>query len=281
VPFDADVGPDANGDPGLVYSRCAVEPPAPRGVDPTPQWDLARRCKLYEVPLAPGGHEHALDGLHLAADDSATTPTMWHGTLAFAVHRQRQRFAQILLKRGTNLTGLTGGLRPTCRHIKHCRSGEISGGVDQMDLGPRTLVYLWRANGGDIGGIGPVWQLRQDRLTRPTSALLDSGEISGTCGYALPTAPNALSHGVAWIRFSVLDCGFGDTVDVFHTVITGAGKPSIRDTTLDGLALSLAIDGADAYWIRDRVPGDNGVHAADDCINVPTACDLMRSPLSP
>jgi hypothetical protein len=281
VPFDADAGPDATGKPRLVYSRCAVEPSAPRGVNPAPDWNAAHRCRLYTVSLAPGGREHPVAGLHLARTESATTPTMWHGALAFALHRTRAHFAQVVLRHGARLRTLVGGRRPTCRHVAQCRPSAISGGVDQMDLGPRGLVFLWRASGGDVGGTGTEWQLRQDLLTATRSSLLDRGEISGTCGYALPTSPNALDHGAAWLQFSILDCDMPDTAELLQATTTAHGKRSTRHTTLDGFPLTLAIDGNSAYWIRDQAPGDNRPHDAQDCIDTPTQCDLMRTALNP
>ena len=49
VPFDADIGPGADGAPTVVYSRCATEPRL--GADQLPIWATGRGCDVYALPL--------------------------------------------------------------------------------------------------------------------------------------------------------------------------------------------------------------------------------------
>ena len=49
VPFDADVGPGADGAPTVVYSRCATEPRL--GADQLPVWATGRGCDVYRFTL--------------------------------------------------------------------------------------------------------------------------------------------------------------------------------------------------------------------------------------
>ena len=51
VPFDADAGPGRDGQPVVVYSRCRQEPTLTAGLAPTPDWQTARGCDVYELPL--------------------------------------------------------------------------------------------------------------------------------------------------------------------------------------------------------------------------------------
>src|SRR4051812_37025041 len=59
VPFDADVGPDADGAPTVVYSRCATEP-RPGGVElpgaaGLPVWATGRGCDVFRYRLGAAG----------------------------------------------------------------------------------------------------------------------------------------------------------------------------------------------------------------------------------
>src|SRR5690349_17187396 len=49
VPFDADIGPGADGTPTVVYSRCATEPRL--GDDQLPIWATGRGCDVYRLAL--------------------------------------------------------------------------------------------------------------------------------------------------------------------------------------------------------------------------------------
>src|SRR3954454_1833359 len=53
VPFDADVGPAADGVPTVVYSRCATEPRL--GADGLPIWATGRGCDVYRLALGGAG----------------------------------------------------------------------------------------------------------------------------------------------------------------------------------------------------------------------------------
>jgi hypothetical protein len=56
--------------------------------------------------------------------------------------------------------------------------------------------------GGSVYGTGLVWELRAVPLAGGTAVLLDSGSISGACGFRLPSAPSRqaafLYVGVRW-----------------------------------------------------------------------------------
>ena len=67
-PFDPDIGPDANGRPQLVYSRC----------DPN--------CDLFSYSLSGRGTERPVRGANTPADEFA--PTLWKGRIAFARARK-------------------------------------------------------------------------------------------------------------------------------------------------------------------------------------------------
>jgi hypothetical protein len=86
VPFDADVGPSADGTPAVVYSRCATAEPR-LGADQLPIWATGRGCDVYQYAL--GGGEARVAGVS-TGDASEFLPTLWRGAIAFGrVYEQR------------------------------------------------------------------------------------------------------------------------------------------------------------------------------------------------
>src|SRR4051812_32830917 len=86
VPFDADAGPDADGNPVVVYSRCATDPVLqPASLSPSVDWQKARGCDVYELPLTGEAVEHKLTAAS-SRTKSETTPSIWRGGVAFARH---------------------------------------------------------------------------------------------------------------------------------------------------------------------------------------------------
>jgi hypothetical protein len=74
TPFEVDIGPGKGGSPTIVYSRCAVTAPEPRG------------CDLYLYLLnSLSGIESKLVGAS-SPNASETAPTIWGGRIAWARH---------------------------------------------------------------------------------------------------------------------------------------------------------------------------------------------------
>jgi hypothetical protein len=69
APFDADIGPDSNGSPELIYSRCD------NGIRHT-------GCDLYVLSLSAGATERPVDNANASESDLA--PTLWKGRIAWA-----------------------------------------------------------------------------------------------------------------------------------------------------------------------------------------------------
>ena len=69
APFDADIGPDSNGNPELIYSRCA------NGITRT-------GCDLYVLSLRAGAAERPVNNANASEPDLA--PTLWKGRIAWA-----------------------------------------------------------------------------------------------------------------------------------------------------------------------------------------------------
>jgi hypothetical protein len=69
--FDADIGPDSNGNPELIYQRCSPPPGVPRG------------CDLFVFSLAGAAGERPVNNAN-DPDHNDTNPTLWRGRIAWA-----------------------------------------------------------------------------------------------------------------------------------------------------------------------------------------------------
>lgn len=283
VPFDADAGSDAAGDPVVVYSRCAQDPPdlsgSPGGTDfgagPAPDWQTARGCDLYELSLTGQPAEHKLVAAS-SKGQSETTPSMWRGGLAFARHADGSAVPRILYlpKGATRPRPLGGGSVQTCSSM--CGVLQRHDDVDQLDIGPSRVTYLWRLSGGSVGGTGIAWELRAASLTGGQSTLLDSGEISGACGFGLPSAATAATtDGLVSYLGAGADCDVTQTH--FQTIDPVTGARGVAPTP-GGLAVGAVRDGDTIYWLRSSatatdvsVPGDRSCTVAD------AGCQLVAS----
>jgi hypothetical protein len=279
VPFDADAGPDATGAPVVVYSRCSHEPAA-RGLDlaPTPDWETASGCEIYELTLTGTPTERKLTAAS-APHESETTPSIWRGNLAFVRHGAGAAVPTIeYLRQGaTKPSHLAGGSVQDCTQNKaqdiDCSSKSVHDTVDQLDLGPSRIAYVWNLFGGAVSGIGVATELRSAPLGGSVSTLLDTGLVSGTCGFGLPSAPTAAAAPISYLD-ARSDCDVAKTS--FATVDPVTGIRALAATP--GLAAGAARDGATIYWLRvTGPPADVPVPGSGSCSVADAACELVAS----
>jgi hypothetical protein len=150
VPFDADVGPGADGTPTVVFSRCATEPRL--GADQLPIWATGRGCDVYELPLG-ATSETRVAGVSTAAS-SEYLPSIWRGRVAFArVYEQRDSFPYVYVRgdgpserQPGGLRGATGLPGPMSLDLAGIRLGLTWGAT--VDGDSRTDVRLDTTSGG-------------------------------------------------------------------------------------------------------------------------------------
>ena len=285
VPFDADAGSGAAGDAVVVYSRCVHDPPSlsgsPGGTDfgagPAPDWQTARGCDLYELPLTGTPTEHKLAAAS-SKRRSETTPSMWRGGMAFARHADGRAVARLLYlpKDASRPRALGGGSVQTC--IRSCSPLMVHAGVDQLDVGPARATFLWRLSGGSVGGTGIDWELRAASLKGGQSTLLDRGQISGACGFTLPSAPTVQTRdGLVSYLDAGSDCDA--TTTRFATIDPVTGERGAVPTP-GGRAAGAVRDGDTIYWLRSSATAtDVPVPGAGSCSVADARCELVASPL--
>jgi hypothetical protein len=286
VPFDVDLGPAGDGRPVAVYSRCRQEPGTGRAVPPAPpaDWMTARGCDLFEFGLETG-KERRLEGVS-SRRGSETTPSIWRGATAFARRLPGRPKARLYLKRPNDrhLIRLPGGTLPLCVRIREaivephvCGSREPRpyAGADALDLGPRSLAFLWRLSNGNVVGTGVAWELRLDPLTGRRGTIASSGLIGGACEIFLPQSPNAFGRRVLFLE-RIGECTVTRApIALFDPRNGGALRQA---TPAAGLAYAIARDGRTVYWLRGPSPEPQDTPPADAACGIgPGACFLVRS----
>lgn len=274
VSFDADAGPDADGRPVLVYSRCRREP---SNEDSLPGWLGARGCDVFRLPLE-GGRERRVAAVNTRAA-SETTPSMWRGAIAFARAAPGQDRARIWLRRAgaRRLVRLSGGTVARCDDGTRCEEGS-AGGVEALDLGERGAVHLWALSGGNIVGVGFGWEVRVAPLDGRRAPIATSGYVGGACGYARPFSPNAVGTTGVYGRASLAD---GDCDGPEATLVASYAPRSGRrsEAGLTGGRLhAVARDGTTTYVLLGSGASSGGaVPGPGGCLAEGAACELVRA----
>jgi len=132
VPFDVDLGPDAQGRIDVVYSRCAEEATSSR---------VARGCDLFRYDLGSGRETRLRDTARRG--HSETSPSIWRTRIAFARHRDpRDRRVPVLDRlRARDRAGrewrIAGGT-PAGASI-----ADADGQAHRLDLEGTRLAFDW------------------------------------------------------------------------------------------------------------------------------------------
>jgi hypothetical protein len=214
VPFDANAGADAAGDPVVVYSRCATEPsgaeePLTDGV--LLDWSSAVGCHIYELDLA-SAQEQQVSAIG-APGASDSMPAIWRGEIAFArtYTNSRHRIARIYLWRaGRALEQLQAGPGPCsppyrCEQTKYSNPPNVtfeSNGprayVSAMTLDRSIVGFEWTAIGPNVEGGGMATDLLVDQLDGGPQRIVDDALYGGTGAYYAPGSPTAVGESLLY-----------------------------------------------------------------------------------
>jgi hypothetical protein len=183
VPFDVDVGPDADGKPVAAYSRCRRDPPPrnpPRGgIAQMPEWRRGRGCDLYLYSFEQG--REALVRFASTRNASEFLPTVWTDRIAFARRFERRRGAAgrraLLYVRPNTLFASQGRRGHTRRGPAGPRPGP---GPTSLDIATRRLAFGWDST--DPRPLSAVYMDVLRSTGRTAQRRLDhghSGELQG------------------------------------------------------------------------------------------------------
>ncbi|MDA0162994.1 hypothetical protein OM076_22165 [Solirubrobacter ginsenosidimutans] len=236
VPFDADIGPGADGTPTVVYSRCSREPRA--GADGLPVWATGRGCDVYAFALGAAA-EARVPGVSTGGA-SEFLPTIWRDHVGFArVYVGRNRLPYVYVRGDGPSERQPGGMRgdtglpgPTSLDLAGVRLGLTWGATVNGDFrsdarldtttGGHTLLEFTTGQG--VGNrvvsafvfSGRVWWVHETtsgpqhvyRRWRISTEKLEQAEIPATRQRTLAIAPQSVSS-VYWSKCGDAGCLIG------------------------------------------------------------------------
>jgi len=281
VPFDADVGPGATSGAVVSYSRCAKDGTLSY-ILPTVDFSRARGCRPYVLDLRRADARPRPLRLAGATGLSLTTPSVRGGSVA-AVAAPARGTTSARVLRWRRMTQapvrLRGGSPPKCSYAS-CRTAPRTS-VDALDLGPRSVAFLWRLSDPPYGA-GQGVELRSSSLRpggpgRQVSSA--QGYVSGACGFRQPLSPSAGGGGGVSFLLAQSPCEELQTSLARQRV----GVKSILGTRPAGaLVYGAAFEASRVFWLRGAPPVPDASEGSDDDIPVPcattgTACRLVVS----
>jgi hypothetical protein len=266
-PFDVSVGTNTAREPVATFSRC-VRTPLPSEAWRFSGTNKSSGCRIYMLNLVNDRESRlAIPAPHGVSD---TTPSMWHGSVAFArkspTHREIQQVMLWSPHHRHALTTLRHGAVPShCPGTRHGCTGEPQqGSVGALNRNGQVVTYLWHVSGPGIIGEG-AWEVRLDDLATGRSRIAATGSGSEACTgptegieNSQPGAPLADGDGVIFPLLNI----YGPCYRKFVSSLVGLrnGAPSPTSGQLPGNVLEIAHDGSTAYaltaqkWAASSAP---------------------------
>jgi len=281
VPFDADVGPDDRGGAVVTYSRCAKDGTLTY-VLPTVDFSRAGGCRPYVLDLERAEARPRRLRLAGAAGLSLTTPSVYGGSVAaVAAPARGTTHVRVLRWRRTTQppVRLRGGSPPKCPY-RSCRVTPRTG-VDALDMGPRSVAFLWRLSNPPYGA-GQGVELRTSSLRARGSGQQISraqGYVSGACGFRQPLSPSAGSGGGVSFLLAQSPC---DKLETTLARQRFGATSALRTRPAGALVYGAAFEASQVFWLRGAPQPDDAAEGSDDAPPVPcatpdTTCRLVVS----
>ncbi len=253
APFDVDIGPDGQGRPELIYTRCRVE----QGAVDVGTND-SRGCDLVVLPLVAGGVERPVRNAN-TADDNEFAPTLWKGRIAFA-RRVRGRDRPVVL---TKALGAPRS-RPSER-LPGVPGRSSSRGVLELDLHGDRLAQLLRFGRESEVRLVDLSDHGVRRLSRV--GVGEGGEFFAGIGFA--------GGHLAWALNCLVSCEPLDAGIYRYDVSTPALARADLPATPGGAVVGLALFAADGAYMVDALPQDGG--CGDELAPMPRECRVIRT----
>ena len=177
--FDADIGPDTQGRPQLIYTRC----------DET--------CDLFVYSLVLATGERAVRNAN-DPDHNDVAPTLWRGRIAWARIYGEQRDRKVIVYTKA-LTAPRS--RPSTRlpgvPSRRCTGATTGHAVDSLELWGNNLGQIVRFEANGCGGFSQT-EVRLVRVAERGSAQI-AYQVTGLGGQAY-AGPSFVSGWMGWYR---------------------------------------------------------------------------------
>jgi hypothetical protein len=256
APFEADIGPDRNGQPKLVYTRCTSRDPST---------GRTSGCDLFTRPLVSSAGEQPVNAANTSRDEGA--PTLWNGRIAFA--RQSKDGSAVYTRRlgdprshhSERLPGI-----PFAARFHGTRVRIKRGKMAELELhGDRLAEIITKPESASVVRIVRISTHRSRLVTRV--GVGEAGQHLAGVGFA--------SGYLAWAFGGAI----GKNAGIYrYRLSTGelshASFPPVVDYDVAGLAL-FAANGA---YITDAQPDVGGCGGDQEAIPpVVRLCQIIRS----
>jgi hypothetical protein len=252
VQFDVDLGPDANGRPVAVYSRCRREPDDGGGFYAA--YDLGRGCRLYRYSFDTGREQRLRIPRRPGASDFS--PVIWRDTLVFVrvfTHRKGVRgdypyLYEVRLPDGTPRR-LAGGTRGVYEDEFRGGPGPVG-----LDLRGHELAFAWGDSqdscAGEItrGFFADRVELWLGPVGRPPK-LVDFGCEDGDGGLHPPKGPYDIRH-VSFDHRKLWSVQKRASGTAFRAVDVATG--AVANVPISFYTSGLAVRRGTAYYARVR-----------------------------
>ena len=256
--FDLNVGTNAGGGPVVTFSRCTRTPGAPPFglgfVAPL----TGRGCRVHVFDLTTG--RESTPAIPHPAGTSDTTPSMWHGRVAFArldpAHHAGVQQVLLWTPGRPGLVSLRHGAMPaTCSLRGGCAGQPRTGSVEGLAYDGRIVAFLWQPVAPGVFGDGG-WEVRADILATGATRIVGAGFAGEVCtGGEDLSAPSPPVLDGDTVRFASLQ----STCYVFHSLLSLANPVKAATgfyATLPGTVLGWAQDGPRLFALEAPAPAD-------------------------
>jgi hypothetical protein len=296
-PFDASVGTDVAGRPVVTFSRCARTPRMRTvgeqggGGGALLEPASGAGCRIRVLELTDGAE--IKPPIPAPPGVSDTTPSIWHGQIAFARHApshggvwQVESWSPSARNR---LKVLPHGRIPSCPEMPHGCTQKAHGMVAALQRDGAIVTFLWVLPWPQQGLVGEgAWEVRVDRADGSRTALAagDFGHEACTAPvlgpheleYVWPEQPIAAGATALFPELDAFSCfqGFASVLGTH-----GATPGYASSGKLEVLTLAVARDEGQLYGLipaRNAATGGDspGCSAAEPCAIETLATPALR-----
>lgn len=254
APFDVDVGPDRNGRPQLVYTRCKLERPR---VDFGT--NTSTGCDLVVFSLAGSARERPIRNAN-TTDGDEFAPTLWKGRVAFARRANNSDRARVYTRQ------LTAPRSRPSERLPGAHGRTSSRGILELDLRADKLAQIVRfARSAEMRLVDiPTRSVR----TLSRVGVGEGGQSFTGLGFAGP-------H-LGWALNCLVSCQPLVAGIYRYRLSTGTLMRADAPLQFGGTAvIGLALFAADGAYVIDGEPQDGGCGGSLD--PVPRQCRMIRS----
>jgi hypothetical protein len=247
APFAADIGPDRESRPQVIYTRCKT---------------ARRDCDLFVFSLSSGGSEQPVRGANTSANEVA--PTIWKDRIVFARQTKGHRRASVYTRKLSAPLSRPSERLPACP--RRCRE----------ERGKPVVVVELELSGDDLAQIVDLTVSTEVRLVdviRHSSRLIDRAGV-GEAGQHFSGIGFASGY-LAWAFGGAI----GENAGIYrYRLSTRERSHAPFPRVVDYNAAGLALFAANGAYIIDAQPDTGGCGGDPDAVPpVVRPCQVIRS----